>query len=124
MLLTASEILGLKDRSTTSVHVPEWKGTVTVRAMSGSERDTFETLISTQRKDGEINIRATLVALTLVNAEDQRVFSDDDIAALGRKSAAALDRIFTASCKLSGILSADVGDLEKNSAAPTGDGLS
>lgn len=124
MLLIASEILGLKDRATASVHVPEWNLTVNVRAMSGSERDNFERLYLDQLKGGEINIRATLVALTVVNAEGKRVFSDNDIAALGGKSGLALHRIFTASCKLSRILAEDVGDLEKNSAAPTGEGLS
>jgi hypothetical protein len=49
------------------------------------------------------NVRARLVALTLCDTEGYRLFDDSEITALGRKSARALDRVFTVAQRLNGI---------------------
>ena len=43
------------------------------------------------------------------------MFSEKDITALGKKSAAALDRIYEASQKLNRLTDGDVDELAKNS---------
>lgn len=102
-----------------AVEVPEWGGTVRIRGLTGSERDEFEASIIQRRgKDIEANlknIRAKLVSLAAVDEEGNRIFTEEDVVALGRKSARVLDRLFSVAQRLSGLSSEDVEDLAKNS---------
>jgi hypothetical protein len=117
-LLTKDEILAAEDRATEVVEVPEWGGAVTVRAMSGTERDRFETeSVSFGRTNqGGLqisgpqtnNVRARLVALTVIDTEGKRMFADKDVLALGDKSAAALNRVFEVAQRLSALTNRDV----------------
>jgi hypothetical protein len=101
-LLTKDAILAADDLPRETVHVAEWGGDVFVRTMSGTDRDAFEA--SLLEKDGRMeNVRARLVALTLCDAQGDRLFDDSEIAALGRKSARALDRVFSVAQRLNGI---------------------
>ena len=117
-ILTREQILDAQDLQTEVVEVPEWGGSVKVQGMTGRDRDAFEAeIIERKGKDFNVNmqnIRAKLVSLSLVNGDGQRVFTDKDVAALGKKSAVALDRIFTVAQELSGISKADVEELAKN----------
>jgi hypothetical protein len=77
-----------------------------VRTMSGTDRDAFETSLIAREgeRDGRMeNVRARLVALTLCDESGARLFEDGEIAALGRKSARALDRVFAVAQRLNGI---------------------
>lgn len=102
-MLTKEAILSADDLPRERVSVPEWGGDVFVRTMTGTDRDAFEaSLIG--NKDGRMeNVRARLVSLTLCNEIGTRIFGDDDIAALGAKSAKALDRVFAVAQRLNGI---------------------
>lgn len=114
-LLSKDEILKSTDLKTMEVDVPEWGGTVMVSTMSGSARDRFEASIV--GKNGGMNtqnIRAKLVASTLVDEKGNLMFSDEDIIKLGKKSCKALDRIFEAAQKLNGIGDNDIETLAKN----------
>jgi len=119
VVLNREAILAAKDLPRELVEVPEWGGAVYVRALTGAERDQFEASIVEQRgRDVRMNmrnIRAKLVALTVVDEDGQRIFTDDDVAALGGKSAAALDRLFAVAQRLSGLSKEDVEELAKNS---------
>jgi len=101
------------------VAVPEWDGTVLVRGLTGAERDALESNIVQANRDGSTtvdtrNLRARLVALCVVDEDGERIFSDEDVDALGRKSAAALDRVFSVAQRLSGLRAADIEELRKN----------
>ena len=117
-LLTREEILQADDLPVEDVDVPEWGGTVRVRTLSGAERDRFEGSITEQRgkkiKVKADNIRAKLVALSVVNEKGQPVFDEGDVRQLGKKSAKALDRVFDVAQRLSGISDEDVEELAKN----------
>jgi hypothetical protein len=117
-MLTRDQILESNDIQEEIVEVPEWGGTVTVRGMTGDERDKFEsTVMHGKGKNIQLNwrsIRAKLVANTVVNGDGGRMFSDQDVTKLGKKSARALDRVFDVSQRLSGITKEDVEDLAKN----------
>jgi len=98
---------------------------VTVRGLSGTERDRFENesiRVRGRRIEQNLdNTRARLCALCIVDEAGARLFRDDQVAALGRKSAAALDRVYEAAARLSGISQADEEELAGNSAsAPAG----
>ena len=128
-LLTKSAILAADDLKTEDVDVPEWGGTVRVCAFSGRERDAFEaSLVRGDGKDRKVdltNMRARLVALTVVDDSGQKVFTQDDVDLLGAKSGAALDRVFSVAQKLNGLSGADVEELTKNSSgAPSADSIS
>jgi hypothetical protein len=116
MSLSRDDILGADDLPVHRVDVPEWGGTVNVRSMTGYERDQFETSL-TSGKDKSVNlknIRARLVSLTAVDDNGERLFTDADVDALGRKSAAALDRVFAEAQILNGLRDKDVEELAEN----------
>lgn len=117
-MLTREQILGAKDIRTEEVKVPEWGGSVLVRGLTGAERDRFEESVIEQRgKVTKVKLkdaRARLVALSVVDEEGKRLFSDADVAVLTEKSAAALDRVYAVAARLSGISEEDMEELLKN----------
>ena len=107
-LLSRDTILGADDRRTEDVEVPEWGGTVRVRGLSGTERDAYEASIVRLKDDGSQtftlqNARARLVALCACDEDGERIFTDKDVNELGRKSAVALERVFDAARRVSGL---------------------
>lgn len=118
--LTKEQILNADDIAYADVDVPEWGGVVRVRTLMGHERDEFEGAVVDERGEKISvakrmeNMRARLVALTVVDAEGQRVFSEQEAAALGKKSAAALERVFTVAARLARLLQSDIDELVKN----------
>lgn len=118
-ILTREQILQANDIITETISVPEWGGEVLVRGLSGSQRDAFEDATLDQKGKSRrvilANIRARLCALSIVDENGKRMFTDEDVRALGRKSAAALDRVFSAAQRLSGLSDEDVEELAKNS---------
>lgn len=122
MPLSKDQILSAQDLKTISVPVPEWGGSVSVRTLSGVERDEWEaSIVGENRKLDTANLRARFAALVIVDDSGQRMFNDLDAQLLGRKSARALNRVFEAGQKLNGIRDEDVEELAKNSgSAPSG----
>lgn len=120
--LTRDQILKAADFKYAEIACPEWGGTVLIRSLTGTERDQFEADTLTQRGKIQIlnlrNVRARLVSLCIISDRvengGKRVFSDSDVLALGDKSAAALDRVFTEAMKLSGLTETDVKELAGN----------
>lgn len=129
MLLSKEQILAADDLKSETVDVPEWGGSVIVRMMSGAARDAYEASMIVM-KDGKrvadlSNMRAKLVAATLVDEAGNPMFSEDEVTALAAKSAAALERIASVAQRLNGLGADAVKDAEKNSvAAPSGDSTS
>lgn len=124
--LDAAAILGAADVRREEVSVPEWNGVVLVQGMTGAQRDEFEEAClqgkGQNRQVNLRNLRAKLVVRSVVDGAGNRIFSDDDAAKLGNKSAAALSRVFEVAQRLSGITKEDVEELAKNSeASPSGD---
>jgi len=116
MTLNKEQILRADDLKTEEVDVPEWGGSVRVRVLTGTERDAFESSIydSSKKKANLQNIRAKLCVATIVDEEGNRLFNDTEVVSLGKKSASALDRVFTVSQKLNGLTKADIDELAKN----------
>jgi hypothetical protein len=108
MPLTKDQILESSDLTSVEVQVPEWGGSVLVRTMTGADRDAFETSMVTINPDGTRtpemkNLRAKLVALTLVDEANNRLFDVSDIPRLAAKSSAALERVFDVSQRINGL---------------------
>lgn len=117
-LLNRNQILAAPDQSAglTTIEVPEWGGEVSIRVMTGRERDRFETAFS---KDPGNNLRARLVALCVADEAGRPIFTEVDVQALGEKNANALHRVFEAALKANSIGKKDVAEVEKNSGAAT-----
>lgn len=113
-MLNKDQILQAKDAKTEKVEVPEWGGFVYVRMMTARQRDQFE---AEQISDPYKDVRARLAVHTVCDEQGEMLFQKQDVDALGQKSAAALDRIFSAAVKLNRITKEDVDELEKNSNA-------
>ena len=115
--LSKEQILAADDLQYRDVHVPEWGGIVRLREMTGAEREDFENaVVAAQKADGRVeNLRATMLSMCIVDAAGNRLFTADDVAALGRKSGVALIRVFTEAQKLSALTAEEAGALEKNS---------
>lgn len=112
--LSRESILSASDLPFEDVEVPEWGGMVRIRTMTGTERDAFE---QEMVKDGRMsfaNVRARLVGRCAILPTGERLFSDDDIQALGAKSAAGLDRVFGVAQRLNGLTKEDVESLGKD----------
>jgi len=118
-VLTRDAILAASDLTTETVSVQEWGGEVIVGTRSGAARDEGEQSIITRRSNGKTepnlaNIRARLVAATVVDSAGERLFSAGDVEALGRKSSAALERVCKVAQRLNGLGDADLEDMKGN----------
>lgn len=136
MALGRDQILKADDLPTREVHVPEWADgsddVVIVRGLSGEERDAFEASLTTMRPGPErgrlepvqdlANMRAKLVASSIVDEDGKRIFSASDVFALGQKSALALTRVFEVASELSGLGVNAVDEALENSEAVPSDG--
>lgn len=125
MVLDRNAILKADDLKTETVAVPEWGGEVSVRTLSGTERDAFEQ--SCFERNGKsveynmVNMRARLCVLCIVDDAGKVVFSAHDINMLGSKSGKALERVYEVAQRLSGLSKDDMDVLSKNSKADLSD---
>lgn len=128
MMLSKEDILKADDLEREECEVPEWNGSVIVRALNGRERDDYEASCVQQRGNNMhrnlANVRAKLVVRSVIDEDGNRLFEDRDANALGLKSAAALDRVFTVAARLSRLSDEDVDELAGNFSDDPNDGSS
>ena len=125
-LLTREAILGTLDLEREEVEVPEWGGKVLIQTMDGASRDHMDMKVYEDMAAGEAgteNFRARLLAYTIVDRDGNRLFSYNDIAALGKKSSSALRRCYDVAKRLNRITDEDVEEAKQN-LSPTPDGAS
>lgn len=121
--LSADQILAADDLATEEVPVPEWGGKVLVSTRPGIDRDDFQAQ-AWSVEDGQAvshmdtylqNFTAKLVAFAVIDPNTRRpLFSEEQIAALGRKSPSALDRVAKVARKLNGFGEQEVEEILKN----------
>jgi hypothetical protein len=97
-LLTRAAILEADDLPRERVPVPEWGGEVLVARLAGSARFAFHQYQAGLPTDSFDHV-AHLVALTVVDEDGVRLFTEEDVKALNEKSAAALLRVFRAALR-------------------------
>lgn len=116
MALSRDEILAMDDIKTVPVTVPEWNNEVVlIRGLTGAQRDEFE---ATNRRNGDQNlnnIRARFLVRCIVTENGTRIFADQDAAALGKKSSAAIDRLWDVATDLNGSSEKATEEMEGNS---------
>lgn len=116
-MLTKDQILAAHDLETKVVDVPAWGGSVTVSELSANSRAAWEELAFDD--DGKPLLNgdswtAKLVAACMVDSDGNRLFSDEDAAALGKKSDVALKAVYKAAAELNGLGKTAKEDAEKN----------
>lgn len=123
-LIGKSQILEADDLEHEDVPVPEWGGTVRVRALTGAERDSYEMrmAVARQKGDTDVDIRASLVGRCMIDENGERLFTNRELPQLARKSGAVLDRVFDVVARLSGISSEADDDATGKSEATSGGG--
>lgn len=118
-LLGRDDILNYNDATFQVISVPEWGGKVRIRGLTAAERDSYEQSL-TVGKGANIQTnmhlaRAKLAQLCIVDAAGKQLFTRQDIAKLGAKSAVALERVFDTARHLSGLTAEDLAELTGNS---------
>lgn len=119
------QIIDADDTVIQRIPVPEWRMNVYIRGLTGTELDSFQASMFDAKTDNQqvnlTNLRSKLMVRAIVNVSGQRLFSDREIELLGRKSGAALNRLFLQARELSGLTQETVDELTKNSDADPSD---
>ncbi|MEU0133403.1 hypothetical protein ABZ172_05080 [Streptomyces sp. NPDC006296] len=127
-LLSKDQIAAADDRTWEDVDVPEWGGTVRVLGMSGTERNAYQSSLVVLGPNGSVQRMnmadqlAKLVGKSLVGEDFERLFTDKEVAALGKKNGAVLERIGQVAQRLSGLRKEDVDTAAGKSGAAPSDG--
>jgi hypothetical protein len=113
-VLDRAAVLAAPDLKPVALAVPEWGGTIYVRGLTAAEaeanaRDT----LAARREGNEIAelVMVRAVAACVCDASGAPLFTAADVAALARKSAPSISRVFRAIERLSGMAPEDA---EKN----------
>lgn len=106
------------------VEVPEWGGSVWVRAMTAKEHDKYQMAqIDFSEKKPEVkgdNQTALLCSMTVCDENYKLIFNDpEDAKLLGKQPAGVLHPIVKVARKLSGLTGDEVEKHEKNSEKTT-----
>ena len=118
--LSKDDIFKADDLPTKDIDIPKWGGTLTIRTLTGAERDQFESAFVNQDQIDIRGLKARLIQLTVQNGDGQPMFTKADLQKINSKSASVIDRIFQVSQSLSGLTKEDAEEMVKNSGtAPT-----
>jgi hypothetical protein len=116
-------ILAARDRVVEEIELPEWGGWFRVQGWDGHTRWRILQQWPSPGQRSSVNLWALVACLSLVDAQDKRLFSDEDVGELAKKNARALDKIFQVALRLNG-LDARAGDTLGKDSAPTPNGAS
>lgn len=131
-LLTKQQINASKDLKSEIVEVKEWGikvgnefvQHVKVVELMCKEKSAYEASMldfDTQKVRRDVgDFRSRLLGLTLVDEQNNRLFTDKEIEELGKKSATVMDRIYDVAAKLSGLTKEKEDELVKNSTGQDG----
>jgi len=105
--VSKAEILGAKDLAFEDVDVPELGGTVRVTELSVGALGDFYYSFTKDENGKQIvkleHFREKLLAWTLTDEAGERLFADEDIPAIGKKSVKVVTRLFEIAQKLNGM---------------------
>lgn len=120
MAMCKDDILKASDLPTASVDVPEWGTAITLRTMSGAERDQWEDAWTKYRlsrfgtDETARDWKAFLIVHTAVGVDGKPLFTEADIPALNGKSARVLDLLSKVAMRINSVGGDEVERLAKN----------
>lgn len=133
---TREQILAADDLQFEDVFCPEWKLNVRVRGLTGSDYAEYQGSLSSLRQemrgrgrkrelDVQIESHAEkamlkLCVLSIVDAEGNQLFTEEDLKALGKKNHRPLSRIYEVAERLSGLNEEATEEEGKDSAETPG----
>lgn len=115
-------ILAQSDVLTELVPVPKWGETVRVRSLTAEEVERWWTIVDQHKEQGidpPGGRRASLVFMGTINEDGSDLFKIEDIPSLGKKHSDAIQPVFEAILRLSGLTKEAAADIEKKPDAPT-----
>ena len=118
-VLDKAAIMAASDVKLEKINVPEWGGDVYLKTLSGTERDAFEDAYSTDRMK---NFRPRFLVLTLCDKDGNRLFTDEEVATLGKKSSAVIAKLFDKAWALNAFRNEDVDAMGKDSPSDQSEG--
>jgi hypothetical protein len=127
-MLTREQIIGAEDLGMVKLAVPEWGGDVFIKSLDGESREAMEAAIDKHRDEkGRLKsltvYRAVVSVHVVCDAQGCRLFADDAIPALMRKSAKALERISSVASRLNSLGEDELEAALKNCGIPHGCGF-
>jgi hypothetical protein len=122
-LTSPAQLWSIDDIDWEDVEVPEWDGLVVrIRALSAGERSKYVMTMRKIRGDqseidakGVTSAEARLVAMSVIDEDGRRVFSEKDVEKLADKSGGAIGRLVRVAMRLSKLRPEDQQDAEGNS---------
>lgn len=109
--MNRDEILNASDLATETFDVPKW-GSVTIRELTGEQREQIETAVKSM---GKQSVRALAAVHSMIDADGKPVFRVSDVSALAKKSGVALDAVFGRVVKLNAMDKSEVEAIAGNS---------
>lgn len=109
-------ILSKNDANTELVPVPEWGESVRVRSLTAQEQERWWDILTAHDEKGidpPGGRKASLVFMGCVDDEGNDLFKPEDIPVLGNKHPIAVNRLFVAIQKLSGMTNEVQAEIEK-----------
>lgn len=123
MLLTKEQILKKKlDQEAVDCTKYGLNGSVIVQEMTSDDRDALELSVITGETVNTDHLRAKVVALSCVDAEGNKLFTMEDVEALGKVSGKLMVCLHSVAKRLSGLGVEEVEALSKNLESGKGDG--
>jgi hypothetical protein len=116
-----NRILAANDIKVEKIAVPEWGGDYFIRVISGSDRDAFEDSYADKKMK---SFRVRFLVLALCDKDGERIFSNDDVSELSKKSAIVINRVFEAAWKSNAFTQEAVDALGEDSPADQTDASS
>lgn len=115
-----NDILMVDDLPKELVEVDEWKLSVWVYGLTGKERGEFQRdLLERKGTDLQANLSGVSVAAVRLcgkcirKSDGSRMFTDQQISALGEKSAIPIQKLYEVAQRLSGLTKERIKELEK-----------
>jgi len=118
---TPEDLLEADDVLTRDVFVPAINKWFRIRALSAAESERYSNSLVSWNKRGtpQINDRGTamarLVALSVVDAQGKRMFTEEQVQKLGRQHAVIIKPIYDAAREFSALTDEEIDVLEGNS---------
>ena len=131
-LLGRDQILQARDIQTRDVEVPEWGGTVRLRALSPKEgnewrRSMLTKVTVTDPKSHKVTVdyivdedkaemaKLTILSIAIVDEDGNRLFTKEDVEKLATKAIPPINRLVKIVMDMSGLSQKAIEEAEKNS---------
>lgn len=94
-LLTKEQILQSNTVTTEKVAVPEWGGEIILKSLSANDQDVIDSLLLKGKAEGGTydGYRAVVLSRAIVDEQGKRLFTPEEVAALGEQDKTVIDRL-------------------------------